>query len=85
MQRKDTEQADRYDYALLERLYDAQPLTVDMLPHSDEEAGIVDQYNAEKGTVHSKREIFIALANMRKKSQLKPKGKKRNASPVPRH
>lgn len=61
---------------LLGKLYDQQPWTVDCLPHSDEEKVLVDDYNASEGTNFSKREIYFALMNMRKRGKLHPKGRK---------
>jgi hypothetical protein len=81
--KRSEENAAKYDAALLEQLYDAQPHTVDMLPHTDEEGILVDNYNATKGTNFSAREIYVALMNLRKKSALHPKGRKKaNASAV---
>ena len=73
--RNEEEAGQRFDVGLLEKLYDAQPYTVDMLPHTPEEERLAEDYNANKGTSHSLREIYITLMNLRKRSKLHPKGR----------
>jgi len=63
----------RIDLELLKKLYDEQGLTVDMLPHSEQERMIVESYNALKHDHITKREVYIALMNLRKRSKLKRK------------
>jgi len=63
----------KIDIELLKRLYDEQGLTVDMLPHSEQERRIVESYNALKNDHVTEREVYIALMNLRKRSQLKRK------------
>lgn len=63
----------KLDLELLIRLYDDQPLTVDCLPHSAEEVTLVGSYNAIREVDVSKRDIYLALLNLRKKSKLKGK------------
>lgn len=73
---KNEDSGPRFDVELLEKLYDVQPYTVDMLPHTPEEERLAGEYNAAKGTNHSLREIYITLMNLRKRSKLHPKGRK---------
>jgi len=70
------------DIELLEKLYRGQQYTVDMMPYTPEMEKLVEEYNATKGTNHSLREIYILLMNLRKKSKLRPKGRKGDHAPA---
>lgn len=67
----------KLDNELLEKLYDKQPHTVDMLPHTIEEEQLVSEYNTAKSTNVPPREIYITLMNLRKRSRLNPKGRRK--------
>jgi len=67
------------DKDLLRELFDRQKHSVDMLPHTKEEAQLYRSYNSRAGTSRklSKREIYTALMNMRKASELPGKRRRR--------
>lgn len=70
-----------YDLQLLMQLYDEQPLTVDMLPHTDEELNIHADYclrcTPSKFIPPTLRELYLVLLTLRKMGKLNAKGHKK--------